>query len=464
MGNEELERAYQMGINPLNPNESNSNENMSSNNKSEMIGDNPNNISNKEKDEEMENKIRNFLKCFICLTKVTKPRMCKFCKKICCESCINNWLSNHDYCFNCKQKVTSEEMITLPFLDDMSKYFVYNIDSHPKNDQEESNNNMMQKGSENLNEIKNEKEEKKMCPKHINNIIDYYCLQCREYFCSNCLVFFVNEGKKHTDHLILQLSKAEDLRMTEAVKEYEKLFETKKTLQTLIGMYKIKSNENEIKKHNITKYINNIKDQCINQIKENSQRLESILSNLEKKKKDIQNSLATISTTDDLKLEKFKKLNKMDSNYNSEIGEISEISPNIGIENYETDYLEFNLPFSGQFFDEFEIINQKIDIGPDNESRLIMKYLIDNVYISFCMDIELPLNAPKYPQFNAFIIFRKKNNGLETIVLSDKKVELQDIKKQQINSIAFDLEQFMNLAGEEKKIRFKLIILKYYFK
>jgi hypothetical protein len=61
--------------------------------------------------------------------------------------------------------------------------------------------------------------------------------------------------KKHADHLILQLSKAEDLRMTEAVKEYEKLFETKKTLQTLIGMYKIKSNENEIKKHNITRYI-----------------------------------------------------------------------------------------------------------------------------------------------------------------------------------------------------------------
>ena len=134
----------------------------------------------------------------------------------------------------------------------------------------------------------------------------------------------------------------------------------------------------------------------------------------------------------------------MDSNYNSEIGEISEINPNIGIENYETDYLEFNLPFSGQFFDDFEIINQKIDIGPDNESRLIMKYLRGNIYISFCVDIELPLNAPKYPQFNAFIIFRKKNNDLETIVLSDKKVELQDIKRQQINSNAFDLEQFMN--------------------
>ena len=431
--------------------------NIGANNISEIMGNNQIDLNNKD-DKEMENKIRNFLKCFICLTKVTKPRMCKYCSKICCESCINNWLTNHNYCYNCKKKITSEEMITLPFLDDMSKYFVYNIDSHPKNEQEESKNML-----NNKNENKDEKKEEKMCAKH-NSKVDYYCLQCRQYFCSNCLVFFGNEGKKHKDHLVLLLSQVEDLGMREAIEEYQKLFDTKNIVNNLIGMYKLKYDENEIKKDKILKIINNIKDQYISQIKENSEKLENLLKDLESQKKSIQKSIASITTTDDLNFEKLKILNKDYKNHETTIQEISEINQNLFIENYQTDFLELILPFSGQYFDDYEIINHKIDIIPYTKSRLIMRYFENNIFISFCVDVDLPLNAPGYPQFNTFIIFKQKKGELAPIALSDKSFQVQDNQKQQINSIAFDLDQFMNLAGEEKIIKVKLIIVKNYFK
>ena len=50
-------------------------------------------------------------------------------------------------------------------------------------------------------------------------------------------------------------------------------------------MYKLKYDENEIKKDKILKIINNIKDQYISQIKENSEKLENLLKDLESQKK-----------------------------------------------------------------------------------------------------------------------------------------------------------------------------------
>ena len=134
--------------------------------------------------------------------------------------------------------------------------------------------------------------------------------------------------------------------------------------------------------------------------------------------------------------------------------------------------MEFNLPFSGQIFEDLEIINHKIDIIPNNPSRLIMKYLNNYIYIVFSASISLPLNAPDYPKFSTFIAFKGNKNEFEYISLSNRSFP-QDMNReggengntmQQLNSVVFELDQFMNLAGEEKKIRIKLYILKTYFK
>ena len=78
-------------VNPLNPKTNPPSNNMSKDLKKEI---------------EIEDNIRDYLKCYICLTKVIKPKMCKFCKRICCERCINRWMETHNFCGVCKHNLS----------------------------------------------------------------------------------------------------------------------------------------------------------------------------------------------------------------------------------------------------------------------------------------------------------------------------------------------------------------------
>jgi hypothetical protein len=166
-------------------------------------------------------------------------------------------------------------MIPLPFLDDMSSYFINNIDNHPKfqpnnqgNKKNPGNNILNEKNNSNDDEIiNNDENNKDICLKHRSKI-DFYCVQCNKYFCSNCLVFFGEEVKRHKNHLILQTSKMNDLGIKEARNEYKKLPETKNIIENFIGLIKLKINENDIRKAEAINFINLIKDLYINKIDE----------------------------------------------------------------------------------------------------------------------------------------------------------------------------------------------------
>ena len=442
------------------------------------------------KEEELENQIRDHLKCYICLTKVMKPKMCKFCKKICCESCIDKWLLNHDYCGICKHNVTQQDMITLPFLDDMSTYFINNIDSHPKNhpninniNKEINNNNINSQSLQNKNNL-NKKEDKNICPKHKSKI-DYYCIQCNKYFCSNCLVFFSDEGQKHKNHLILQIAKMNNLGIREAVNEYKKLPETKNVLDHLIGLINLKIKENEIKKANTTNFMNYIKDLYLKKIDENTGELNKMLVNLKTQKDSIENSINSIpngfnnivNSNDYVQggivSKELKKMNVIDDNLENEIKEKSKISPKLFVENYETELLEIEIPYAGQYIEGLDFFEHKIDIIPNFPSKLILKYLQGKIYISFCVDIDLPLNAPYYPKFYTYVILKNQKYGVEFINLSNQSFPQDFVMKenryesrrirQQTNSNEIEAQQFLFLGGNDKKVRLKAYIIKSFY-
>ena len=96
-----------------------------------QILNHPLSINNKEI--EIENEIKNLLKCYICLCKVEKPKMCKYCKKISCSKCIKMWLSGHSYCGICKKYLTEDDLISIPLINNMSDFFIKKIDNNPKN-------------------------------------------------------------------------------------------------------------------------------------------------------------------------------------------------------------------------------------------------------------------------------------------------------------------------------------------
>ena len=418
--------------NPFNQNENNSLRNNSTQNRNNLhISYNPNISQSNEamkKELQIEDEIRDHLKCYICLTKVINPIMCPFCKKISCKVCIDKWLRVNDYCGICKKHVTLKDMITLPFLDDMSTFFIKNIDSHPKNFPNINNQNQEKKeinniiNENNLNIINEKEINKDLCQKHKTKI-DYYCVQCDNYFCSNCLVFFNEEGKKHNNHLIIQIQKMNDLGIKEAINEYKKLPKTKKAIENLMDLINLKLKENKIKKAEFENFLNLIKNLYFEKIDETSNDLKTILDKLKSQKDTIENCINSvpngfnniINNNDHAQgyivSKDLKKYNRLNNDLEDEIIEKSKISPKLFFENYETELLEIDVPFGGQYNEGFEIANYKIDIMPGFPSRLILKYLQNQIYISFCMDIDLLLNAINYPKFyhlffNVFCCFQ----------------------------------------------------------
>ena len=459
----------------------------SNNNNSDQI----NQMSEEQKKEmEVENDIRDKLKCYICLSKVNKPKMCKFCKRLSCSDCINSWLLNHDYCGICKKQVTDDDLILVPFVDDMSTYFINNIENNPKHQLEKIDKIKNKQKSQiiskkNKNQILNGKEEKdkeNICEKHKTKF-EYYCVQCDKYYCSNCLVFFGQEVNRHQGHLILQLEKMNDLGIMEAVNEYKKLPETKNKLDHFIGLCNLKLKENIIKKSEFEDNMNIIKNLYIKKLDETTQDLQYILNNLKNQRERVKDSIRSIpkgfnnivNSNDhvqgNIMSEELKGLNKIDINTENDIKEKSKMYPKLFIENYESNFIDIKIPYSGQYNEGAEIYNQNINIIPNNPCKLVLKYLQNHVYISLSIDINLPLNSPEYPKFYSYVIIRNQKYGLEFSNLSNQAFP-QDIMKgnkgrslgQQINNIDFDFEQFIYLSGEEKIIKMKLFILKVYFK
>ena len=416
-----------MGSQPSNNNMNNQNQEMFNNLKKEL---------------EIEDNIRDFLKCYICLAKVVKPKMCKYCKRMSCEKCINKWIETHNFCGVCKHKLSQQDLIILPFIDDMSNYFLNNIDSHPKNPQFnnpniKNNGNKNDQSSNPNNNVKvegqnNKAQKKDICPIH-NNKIDYYCIQCDKYFCSNCLVFFGDEQKKHTNHLIIQLSKMNNLSLQEAVNEYKKLPVTKSIIDNNIGLCKVKLKENQVKQTEIATFMNLVRDLYIQKIEENSQELNSYLNRLTNQREQVENRIASIPNgfnniinSNDyaqgrIISEELKKVNKVDTNIEYEIKEKSKVNPKLFLDNYETDYLEICLPFSGQYNEGQEVFKKELNILPGFPSRILLKFLQKQIIISFSVDIDLPLNDPKYPKFYTYVTFKNGKSGLEFMNLSEQR-------------------------------------------
>lgn len=479
-------------------NQMNNNQNMNYMNNNNNPQNYQQSLEEKKKNEELENQIRDHFKCYICLSKVHKPKVCRYCKKICCEKCINKWLENHNFCGICKREISISDMIDIKMLEEMSTFFINNLDKHPNNSQKpiNNNNNNNFSGNENYNNNNSininqdnnqsvEENNNNICRKH-NNKIDYYCVQCNKFYCSNCLVFFGEEVKKHSHHLILQVSQMNESTTKDALREFRKLPETKNALDNLIGQCNFKLTENEIKKKQIENFFNLIKRSYEKKIDETSTELYKILNNLKNQKDSVENSITSIpngfnnivNSNDYVQgsvvSKELKKINKIDETLEDNIIEKSKINPKLFIENYETDYLEIKIPFGGQYNEGMELFNQQINIIPDFPSRLLLKYLQNKIFISFSIDINLPLNAEDYPIFYTYITIKNNKYGIEFLNLSNQVLPQSFVQqgnqnqggriRQQVNSSDLNARQFLYLGGDEKTIRMKIYIIKIYYK
>jgi hypothetical protein len=355
-----------------------------------------------------------------------------------------------------------------------AKSFSNNIrNNNQKNFKRNYNNN-------NLNTIieSDENIELKVCQVHKKKC-EYYCIQCDNNYCSDCLLFFNNSVSIHQGHSILQLSQLENNPdLQNALNEYKKIPQSKKALEKYIGLCNLKLKENEIKKREIINFINSIKESYIKKLDETTNELKNISNELIPKKEEIEYRIASIPNgfnniinSNDYAQgtvisNELKKLNKFDGNKENEIKEKSKVNPRLFIESFESDVIEFSLPNNRQFNEGNEIYQQQLNIIQNYPSMLNIKYLANKIYISFIINISLPLNHPKYPTFYAYITFSNQNYGLEYMSLTNQNIPNSQNNsniRQQMNLAELDAQQFFSLFGEDQKIRMKLYIVKIHY-
>ena len=398
---------------------------------------------------------------------------------------INNNLNN----LNCNQYMIGNQIMNnnqsinnqnLNQNDYNNMDYVFNSKFNYNNDNIRNNNhhNFLRNYNNNLNTIIESEENIKLnaCQKHEKEY-EYYCIQCDKNYCSDCLLFFGNAVSIHRGHSILQLSQLENNPgLQNAVNEYKKIPQVKKALEKCIGLCNLKLKENEIKKRKIVNFINSIKEFYIKKLDESINELKNILNELISKKELIEFKEPTILDFINKRIDRFlnnnahsqgnfitneiKKINTFVENKENEIKEKLRFNPKLFIESFESDYIEFSLPDARQLNEGDEIYKQQLNIIPNYPSIINLKLLENKIYISFSMDINLPLNNPKYPEFYAYITFNNKNYGLEYMSLSNNNFKNNGNVRQQIKFTQLDPEQFFYLAGEDQKIRMKIYIVK----
>ena len=84
-------------------------------------------INSKTLDNDKEQKaiikeIKDSVICYICLMKITSPRICPNCHKIACEKCLKNWFidKGNNNCGYCRAVLTFDKMISIPIINNVA--------------------------------------------------------------------------------------------------------------------------------------------------------------------------------------------------------------------------------------------------------------------------------------------------------------------------------------------------------
>ena len=123
----------------------------------------------------LSSNLDDILKCVICYEKLSDPKMCPFCSKLCCKLCIHRWLiENRSHCPHCRAGLRLDQLVTCRFLNDITQAL------------------------ENLSATRPDPIEK--CSNH-SCPLSYYCLDCSSAVCSDCAMFSAEHKGHEFQHL-----------------------------------------------------------------------------------------------------------------------------------------------------------------------------------------------------------------------------------------------------------------------
>lgn len=422
----------------------------------------------RKKENEEKNKIRNKLQCFICFGKVKNATMCPKCKGIACEDCVKKMLSKYSICSKCRERVQLKDMIKLPFMNDLTNFFIHNVENKKRNGNNEIDNNINNEPKSNNSNYKAliKVEE---CKYHPNKNTEYFCLNCYEYLCPECLVFFNKDNvARHSNHIILSNEEINEYDLKKILDEFKILKSKYNKLYMDNNHYRINIKEIEISKKRMNDIIDSIKEKLKEKYKKKENDLKYLMNILKSKNNDIEISMKTfkkdiekiieINNGEKTKsfLNNLKKLNNIPCN-RKEIEQKGILQKNILCQTYESNDIDFKIP-NGTYCEGLEIFNREITIIPNMKCKLNSQLISNSIVFTLIIQINDELYEKIKPQFYGhFIIFSK--TVCEYAILNDYYN-----KGEEILSVIFEFSKMKVLLDENYKCKLKFFITETHFK
>ena len=447
----------------------------------------------REKQEKEQKDIRKNLQCYLCFGKAINARICRNCQKIACDQCVKNMISKIGKCRNCQKDSTLDDIISIPWMEDLTSFFINNVENYQnqkiKNinninkiedeeneDMEENFNNNEQyniKGNNiNNNYINEDNEITQFCDKHKDKKIEYFCLQCSEFFCSKCLMF-TNQSviEKHKNHKIMEYKNLKKYNINEAIQEYKKLKDSSINLDILLTKCNDKIKEIGVKKIRINDILEMIKkeneqkcDEQINQLNELKKKIMKQKENIDNSIDSVPNSFNNIIERNDYGqgeqiLEELKKLNTKYDN-KEENFEKYNFKLNLCFEWFESENIKINLPNEGNYVEEFIFFDKQINIIPEHICKFKAQLLGGNMVFILSIEINDEYYLKNNPKFYVHFVFRNiDNNNLYCVFYGD--IYSNGVE---ILSAELSFEEVKKVFDKENSFELKLNVLKSYYK
>ena len=444
----------------------------------------------REKKQKEQKDIRKNLQCYLCFGKATNARICRNCQKIACDQCVKKMLAKTGKCRYCQKDSTLDDIISIPWMEDLTSFFINNVENYQN--QKIKNINNIEVGGEfedmkdefnnneqdninkdnNNNYINRDNEIIQFCDKHKDKKIEYFCLQCSEYFCSKCLIF-TNQSviEKHKNHKIMEYKNLKKYNINEAIQEYTKLKNSSLNLDLLLTKCNDKIKEIGVKKIRANDILDTIKKENEEKYNEQINQLNELKTNLMKEKENIDNSIDSVPNSfnniierDDYGqgeqiLEELKKLNKKFVR-KEEYFEKYNFKSNLCFEWFESESIKLNLPNEGNYVEELIFFDKEIDFIPGHICKFKTQLLGGNMVFILSIEINDEYYYKNNPKFYAHFVFRNlDNNNLYCVFYGD--IYSNGVE---ILSAELSFEQVKEVLDNEKSFDLKLNVLKTYYK
>ena len=452
--------------NEINNDNKENKENKVKNKKKEKID-----LKKQKENEKNKAEIMDKLKCYICIDKLKKPRMCKYCHRPACDNCLKMWLNEKHQCGFCRKRINYNETIEIPIINDIADFFMKSINNQKEEVNNKKNDNKNEQKSfeseiyDSYSEISKLKlkEEDNLCQKHKNKY-EYFCYQCNEKYCDKCLVICNNSSKIHENHLIIPLDQIEknNSKINEAMEEFQKLKQTNVEIDNLIKLYELKIRELEIEKNNFISEIELVKEEIIKKINNNIYNLSTNYNTIKSKNDEFANSIDTTPLALQ-NLIKFKdhgqgkqiyehllSLNKyaLDNNF------IDLNQEKLYIETFVSNVIEINIPKEAN--PKLNINEQINNLIPNYDMNVTFENIEQNIRLKINLNKKLNINFEK-EKILCFIIFKNKKYGCEFIKMKQQYNQINKICL--YSSISSNV--FFSFKDENNKISYKLYFMVY---